>query len=159
MDFGLLFMCHFMWFGGISALFSQIALMLEYSFDVKWGAKDCGLLFMYPCTWFAVLGPSFPKLPQYLSACKTGIIWPTEGLHTSVRSHWMWNKKLKLSITFRVTLYILDLGLFEPFSPQIALTPKYRRQKKAGITESSWSWQKSKISFDVKCGAEDYQLL
>ena len=54
---------------------------------MKCGAEDFGLLFMCPCTWFWVFGPSFPKFSQYPSTCETGITHPTEGLDTRVRSH------------------------------------------------------------------------
>ena len=98
---------------GIRARFPQIAPIPEYlwnryssthrgqwhyskvSFDVKQGAEDFGLLFRCPSTWFGVFGPSFPKLPQYPNTCETGIARPTEGSDTGVRSHLMWNKKLK----------------------------------------------------------------
>ena len=89
----------------------------KVSFDVKPGAEDVGLLFMCPCTWFGVFGPSFPKLSQYLSTCETGIIGPTEGLDTSIRSHLMWNKELK-TLDFFLCDSVLDLGVFGPFSPK-----------------------------------------
>ena len=83
---------------------------------MKQGAKDFGLLFMCPCTWFGVFGPSFPKLSQYLSTCETGIIGPTEGPDTSIRSHLMGNKELK-ALNFFLCDFALDLGVFGSFSP------------------------------------------
>ena len=41
--------------------------------------------------------------------------------------------------------------------PQIALMPKYHKNRYNSIIR--WSWQKSKTSFDVKCGAGDYGLI
>ena len=64
---------------------------------------------MCPCTWSWVFGPSFLKLPQYLSTCETGIIGPFCGLDTRVRSHCE-IRSWKLWITFHVTVH--DLGLF-----------------------------------------------
>ena len=110
-------------------------------FDV-WGAEDFGLLFMCPCAWFGVFGPSFPILPQYPSTCETGITKPTEGLDTSVTSHMMWNKE---SITFCVTLYMIQgyLGPFPPNYPQ-------NRYK----TMCSWSFIHSHFLYTQKlqCG-------
>ena len=94
--------------------------------------KNFGLLFMCPCTWFWVFGPSFLKFPQYLSTCETGIIGPFCGLDTRVRSHCE-IRTWKLWITFHVTLYIHDLGLFGPFSPKL---PPMPTAQKTVVTQS-----------------------
>ena len=65
-----------------------------------------------------VFGPSFPKLPQYLSTCETGIIRPTEDLGTSITSHLMLNKELK-TLNFFLCEFVLDLGVFGPFFPKL----------------------------------------
>ena len=142
---------------------------------MKCGAEDYGQLFTCPCAWFWVFRPSFPKLPQYLSTCETGIApltddldtrvrshlmwnkelktldyfscvpghdlgylgpissngpntlvpvkqvyiaWPTEGPNTRVRSNLMWNKELK-TLSFFLCDFVLDLGVFGPFSPKL----------------------------------------
>ena len=41
--------------------------------------------------------------------------------------------------------------------PKVALMHKYPKNRYNSIIR--WSWQKSKTSFEVKCGAEDYGLL
>ena len=120
--------------GSIWALFPQIALMLEYPwnryswalrwpchknktwFYVKWGTEVFGLLFVCLCAWFGVFGPSFPKLPQYLSTWETGITRSTEALDTRVRSHLMWNKKLK-TLDYFSCVPARDLGYLGPVSP------------------------------------------
>ena len=124
----------------IRAQFSQIAPITEYqwnryslthrglwhyskvSFDVKKGAEDFGLLFMSPCTWFGVFGPNFPKLPQYLSTCETGIARPTEGPDTTVRSHLCETRSWRLLITFHVPLHMI--WCFWAQFPQIAPIPE-----------------------------------
>ena len=68
-------------------------------------------------------------------------------LKTSQKSHPFWLFVL-LCTWFRVTW-----ALF----PQIALMPKYPKNRYKSIIR--WSWRKSKTSFDVKCGAEDCGLL
>ena len=80
--------------------------------------KTLDFFFMCLCTWFGVFGPNFPKLPQYLSTCETGVIRSTEGLDTSIRSHLMWNKELK-TLDFFLCDSLLDLGVFRPFSPKL----------------------------------------
>ena len=162
---------HVIW--GIRDQFSQIAPIPEYlwnrfssiyrepwhyskvSFDVKQWAEDFGLFFMCPCTWFGVFGPSFAKLPQYLSTCETDISRPTEGLDTSIWSHLMWNRELK-TLNFFLSDYVLDLGVFGPF-PQNCPNAQVSKNRYNSIVR--WSWQKSRSSFDVNCGAEDYGLL
>ena len=91
------------------------------SFDIKWGAEVFGFLFVCPCAWFGVFGPSFPKLPHYLSTWETGITQPAEALDTRVKSHLMWNKKLKtlLWIAFCVSLHVI-WGI-QPQFPQIKI--------------------------------------
>ena len=59
-----------------------------------------------------------PKLPQYLNTCEAGIIQPTEGLDTSIRSHLMWNKEMK-TLDFFLCDSVLDLGVFGPFPPKL----------------------------------------
>ena len=63
----------------------------------------------------------------------------------------MWNREMK-TFNFFFCDSVLDLGVFGLF-PQIALLPKYPKNKYNSIV--SWFRQKSKTSFDVKCGAED----
>ena len=88
---------------------------------------------MCPCAWFGVFGPSFSKLPQYLSTCETGIIQPTEGLDASIRSHLMWNKELKI-LDFFSCHSVLDLGVLGPFPPKLPQSPSTQR---TGINQSS----------------------
>ena len=125
-------MCPCMWFGVFGTSFPKLPQYQstcetglaqpteglwrysKVSFDVKLEAEDFGLFFMCPCTWFGVFRPSFPKLPQYLSTCETGIVRPTEGLNTSVRSHLMWNKELK-TLNFFLCGSVVDFGVFWPF--------------------------------------------
>ena len=52
--------------------------------------------------------------------------------------------------------FVFDLGVFGPFPPNC---PNAQLPKKTGITLSSDDLGKSKTSFDVKCGTEDYGLL
>ena len=99
--------------------------------------------------------PNFPKLPQYPSTCETGIARPAEGPDTRVRSHLMWNKELK-TLDYFSCVPAHDLGYSGPFPPSC---PNTKLLKKTGITQSSDDLGKSKKSFDVKCGAEDYGLL
>ena len=131
-DFGLLFVCHLVWFEGIWALFPQIILMLKYpsdlcnwtlrwpshiskaSFDIKWGAEVFRLLFVWPCAWFGVFGPSFSKLSQYPSTWETGATQPKEGLDTKVSSDMI--KELK-TLDYFSCLPACDLGYLEPVSP------------------------------------------
>ena len=90
---------------------------------MKCWAEDLGLLFMCPCAWFGVFGPSFPKLPQHPSTCETGIAQPTEGPDTRVRSNLMWNKELKTLDYFSCVL-AHDLGYLGPVSPNCPNTCK-----------------------------------
>ena len=46
-----------------------------------------------------------------------------------------------------------DLEVLGHFFSKIVLMPKYAKNRYNSILR--WSWQKSKTSFDVKCGAED----
>ena len=156
----------------IQAQFSQIAPITEYqwnryslthrglwhyskvSFDVKKGAEDFGLLFMCPCTWFGVFGPNFPKLTQHPSTCETATAQPTEGIDTRV---WFDVKQGAEDFGFLfVRLCTWFMGVWDLF-PQIALMPKYSKNRYNSIAR--WSCQKRKTSVDVKCGAEDYGLL
>ena len=60
--------------------------------------KELKSLDSFSCVFMHNLGefgPSFPKPLQYLSTWETGITQPTEALDTKVKSHLMWNKKLK----------------------------------------------------------------
>ena len=63
-----------------------------------------------------VFGPSFPKLPQYLSTCETGIAQPAEGLDTRVRSYLMENKDLE-TLNYLSYVPARDLGNSGPISP------------------------------------------
>ena len=93
---------------------------------------------MCPCTWFGAFRPSFPNMHQYLSNCETGIIRPTEGIDTSIRSHLMWNKELK-TLDFFLCNSVLDLGVFGPFSHEITLMPIYPKNRYNSIVR--WPWQ------------------
>ena len=88
---------------------------------MKQGAEDFGVLFMCLYTWFWVFGPSFSKLPQYPSTCLTGIVRPTEGPDTRVRSHLMWNKELK-TLDYFSCVFAHDLGYLGPVSPYCSNT-------------------------------------
>ena len=90
-----------------------------------------------PAHDYGVFGTSFPKLPQYLCTCETGIIQPTQGLDTSIRPHLMWD--------FFSSDSVLDLGVGT--FPQIVPMPKHPKNRYNSIVRLSW--QKSKTSFDV----------
>ena len=79
------------------------------------------------------IGASFPKLLQYPSTYETGIIRPTEGLDTTIRSHLLWNKELK-TLDFFSYESVLDLGVFGPFPQKL---PKCPSTQKTGITQPS----------------------
>ena len=103
---------------------------------------------MCHCTWFWVFGPSFLKLSQHLSTCKTGIIQPVCGLDTRVRSHCEIRSR-KLWITFHVSLYMI-LGYLSPFSPNCpnANYPKNRCNAiKASVCKQNWKSGDTKINF------------
>ena len=57
----------------------------------------------------------FPKMPQYMSTCETGITQPTEGLDTWVRSHLMWNKEQNTLDSVQC-VPAHDLGYLRPVS-------------------------------------------
>ena len=83
--------------------------------------------FLCPCTWFGVFGPSFPKLPRYLSTSETGIIQTIEGLDTRLRSHLMWSKKLK-TLDYFTFDSVHDLRVFGPFFPKLPLCQLPKKQ-------------------------------
>ena len=103
-----------------------------------------------------VVGPSFPKLPQYLSTWETGITQPTEALGTRVRSHLMWNKKLK-TLDYFSCVPACDLGYTWVQFPQIVPLFKHLWNRFSSTHRGKWHY--GKVSFDVKQGAEDFALL
>ena len=98
---------------------------------MKCWAEDFALLFMCPCTWFAVFGPIFPKLFQYHSTCETSITHPTEGLDTRLRSYLMSNKDLK-SLDYFFCLPAHGFGVFRPSFPKL---PQYPSTWEIGIAQ------------------------
>ena len=104
---------------------------------------------------FGVFRPSFPKLSQYPSTWETGITQPTEALDPRVRSHLMWNKKLK-TLDYFSCVPARDLGIWIQF-PQIAPIPECLWNRYSSTHRGQWQY--SKVSFDVKQGAEDFGLL
>ena len=140
-------MCSSTWFGVFGSSFPKLLQIPEYlwnryssthrgqwhyskvSFDVKQGAEDFGLLFRCPSTWFVVLGPSFPKLPQYSSTCETGIPKPTEGNDIRVRSHLMWGKELQ-TLDYFSGVPCTWFGIFRSSFPKL---PQYLSICQTGV--------------------------
>ena len=73
-----------------------------------------------PAHDYGVFGSSFPKLPQYLCTCETGIIQPIEGLDASVMPHLMWDLFSSDSV--------LDLGVYGHFSPNCPNAQEPKKQ-------------------------------
>ena len=165
-------MCHFIWFGGIWALFPQIALMLKTditwtlsrwpwhksktSFDVKWGTEVFGLLFVCPSAWFGVFRPSFPKLPQHLNIWETDITQPKEALDTRVRSHLMWNKKIK-TLDYFSCVPACDLGYI--FGSSFPKLPQYLSTCETGIaqpTEGNGTTVRSHLMWNKELNTLNY---
>ena len=86
--------------------------------------KTLDFFFMCPCTWFGVFGPSFPKLPQYLSTSETGIIRTIEGLDTRLRSHLIWSKTLD----YFTCNSVHDVEVFGPFFSKLPLCQLSKKQ-------------------------------
>ena len=82
-----------------------------------------------PYTWFGIFRPSFPKLPQYLSTCETGIARPTEGNGTRIRSHLMWNKEMK-TLDYFSGVPCTWFGIFRPSFPKL---PQYLSTCETGV--------------------------
>ena len=59
--------------------------------DAKLRVEDCGLLYVYPCSWFWLFESSIPKLLWCPKYANTGISQPSDVL----KPHWMWNLELK----------------------------------------------------------------
>ena len=78
--------------------------------------KELKTLDYFSCVPAHNLRYSGPVSPNCPTTCETVIIWPIEGLDTSVRSRLMWNKELK---TLDYFLYdsVHNLGVFGPFFP------------------------------------------
>ena len=138
-DFGLPIMCHFIWFGGIWAVFPKLPYcsntlktnITEPSDDLGIRVRSHLMLneelmslnyfsFCF-CAWFGVFEPSFPKLAQYRSTCETGITQSTEALDTRVRSHLKINKKLK-TLDYFSCVPARDLGHLGPVFPNFPNT-------------------------------------
>ena len=94
-DFGLFFRCPSTWFGIFRPSFPKLP---QYPSTCETGIaqptegngttvrshlmwnKELKTLDYFsgvPCTWFGIFRPSFPKLPQCLSTCETGVIQST----------------------------------------------------------------------------------
>ena len=133
-DFGLVFMCHFIWFGVNQALFPKLPWSssthkagITESPRSPWHksktSSDEMLIeelktldyFWCLCAWFGVFGPSLPKLPKYPSTHEIGITQPTDSLDTRVRPHLTWNKDLKNLDSFSC-VSSHDLGCSGPVS-------------------------------------------
>ena len=85
-----------------------------------------------PFTWFEIFRSSFPKLPQYLSTCETGVIQLAQVLDTRVRSHLMWNKELK-TLDYFSGDSVHDVMVFGPLFSKL---PECPSTQKTVITQS-----------------------
>ena len=100
-------------------------------------------------TWFKLSGVleqfgwNWAPAPQFFVNCQNLSSWD------------MWNKELK-TLDFFPCDSVLDLVVFGCFPPNCP-NAEYPENRYNSIIR--WSWQKSKTSFDVKCGTEHYGLL
>ena len=109
---------------------------------------------MCPCVWFRVFGPSFHKLSQYTSSCKAGITHPTGSLDTRVRCRLMLNKDLR-TLDYFSCVPAFDLSYSGLVSRNCAI-PGYLWSRY--ISTHREPRYQSKLSLDVKQGAEDFGL-
>ena len=172
-DFGLLFKYPGTWFGVFGPSFPKlpqyprtcetgIARPTEGSdtrirSHLMWN-KELKTLYYFsdvPCTWFGIFRSSLPKLPQYLSACETGVIRSTQGLDTRVRSHLMWSKELK-TLDYFLCDSVHDVMVFGPLFPKL---PECASTQKISITQSLddfGRWVGPHLMWNVELKTIDY---